>query len=222
MKVTYISHSGFFIELEKTALLFDYWKGTLPEIDKKLYVFASHSHGDHFNPDIFKLREGGSTAFILSDDIRLRDKRADTVFVKANKSYDIEGIKVETLKSTDEGVAFIVLAEGRSIYHAGDLNLWVWEGESKAYNNNMRANFRRYTEPLMGRSFDAGFIPLDPRQEKDSFSGLDEYLKLAEFKAVFPMHFWGKYDIIERYRTERGASADNVKVIERENQEFLL
>lgn len=51
MRVTYIGHSGFSVELESHILLFDYYEGTMPEFDpaKKLLVFASHSHPDHFN-----------------------------------------------------------------------------------------------------------------------------------------------------------------------------
>ena len=46
MKVTYIGHSGFSVELESHILLFDYYEGAMPEFDpaKKLLVFASHSH----------------------------------------------------------------------------------------------------------------------------------------------------------------------------------
>ncbi len=53
MRVTYIGHSGFSVELESHILLFDYYEGTMPEFDpaKKLLVFASHSHPDHFNRD---------------------------------------------------------------------------------------------------------------------------------------------------------------------------
>lgn len=57
---------------------------------------------------------------------------------------------VETLPSTDEGVAWFVTAEGKFIFHAGDLNWWHWEGEDKAWNANMAADFKRYTEPLGG------------------------------------------------------------------------
>lgn len=57
MRVTYIGHSGFSVELESHILLFDYYEGTMPEFDpaKKLLVFASHSHPDHFNREILKL-----------------------------------------------------------------------------------------------------------------------------------------------------------------------
>ena len=50
MKVTYIQHSGFMVELEECVLVFDYYKGLLPSVskDKKLYVFSSHHHHDHF------------------------------------------------------------------------------------------------------------------------------------------------------------------------------
>ena len=49
MTITYINHSGFFVELDTVCLLFDWWKGELPELpDKPLLVFVSHRHADHF------------------------------------------------------------------------------------------------------------------------------------------------------------------------------
>ena len=35
MKITYIAHSGFCVELEKHVLLFDYFTGELPSWDKE-------------------------------------------------------------------------------------------------------------------------------------------------------------------------------------------
>ena len=55
MIITYLGHSGFLVETETAYFLFDYIRGTLPEFSekKKLYVFASHAHKDHWNPEIF-------------------------------------------------------------------------------------------------------------------------------------------------------------------------
>ena len=65
--------------------------------------------------------------YILSVDIAgknsQRNSRSGLVYVTANKKYDFDGIKVQTLHSTDEGVAFIVYMEDKVIYHAGDLKL---------------------------------------------------------------------------------------------------
>ena len=55
MKVTFIEHSGFMVEMEQNVLLFDYYQGEIPSFDgsKTLYVFASHSHADHYDPAIW-------------------------------------------------------------------------------------------------------------------------------------------------------------------------
>ena len=59
MKVTFIEHSSFMVEMEQNVLLFDYYQGEIPSFDgsKTLYVFASHSHADHYDPAIWKLKE---------------------------------------------------------------------------------------------------------------------------------------------------------------------
>ena len=73
MKIRFIGHSGFYVELEEMNLLFDYYRGELPEIDrsKPLFVFVSHAHPDHFQRDIFSLAEkADNVVYFLSDDIR--------------------------------------------------------------------------------------------------------------------------------------------------------
>ena len=40
--------------------------------------------------------------------------------------YEAAGCKIRTLRSTDEGVAYLVSYRGKRIYHAGDLNWWHW------------------------------------------------------------------------------------------------
>lgn len=72
MKITYIYHSGFTVELEKSILIFDYYKGELEKFDpnKQIYVFSSHGHPDHFNKDIFNLSKTyKNVTYILSHDI---------------------------------------------------------------------------------------------------------------------------------------------------------
>ena len=128
MKITYIAHSGFLVELAHTLFLFDYYQGEIPALppEKPLYVFASHRHPDHFNPEIFDLARGRENAFfVLSHDIwRSRvpeELRERTAHLKAGARWQRDGVEVDTLRSTDEGVAFLVRAEGKAFYHAGDL-----------------------------------------------------------------------------------------------------
>ena len=45
MKVTFMGHSGFLLEMDRVYCLFDYYKGEFPELDtrKKMAVFVSHA-----------------------------------------------------------------------------------------------------------------------------------------------------------------------------------
>lgn len=214
MKITYIAHSGFLVELERCLLLFDYYRGELPKLDpeKPLYVFVSHRHGDHFNPEIFQfIHTQKRVRFLLSHDIRMslpnrkrwgiEEKDRDRIVVmKANDTYEVPGLgTVETLKSTDEGVAFLVTAWDRVIFHAGDLNWWLWKGEDKGWLGTMTANFKRETERIAGRQIDAAFLPLDDRQEEYFYKGMDWYLRSCRIRYAFPMHYWEDDSVIDRF-----------------------
>ncbi len=70
--INYTGHSGFTVESETHMLIFDYSEGVLPRLPmkKKLYVFISHAHEDHFNPAVFSIcREHPNVKFVVSDDI---------------------------------------------------------------------------------------------------------------------------------------------------------
>ncbi len=210
MIITYIGHSGFLIEWEDCYWLFDYYQGSIPELDarKALLVFASHKHGDHYNPEIFKLqRPNQKVIYVLSSDIRRKEDMPDIISVTPSTEYElVDGrqnkIRLRTLKSTDCGVAFLLSYQGRTIYHAGDLNLWVWKEETKQYNNNMTANFMKEMKVLKGRDIDVAFVPLDPRLKETYAAGLDELLTAANVRYVFPMHCWENYEIILQYKRE--------------------
>ena len=95
-------------------------------------VFSSHVHADHFAPFVLKwAHEIPGIRYVLSYDIDA-GSTANVTKAYPNMTYDVGGLKVRTLKSTDEGVAFIVEAEGLKLFHAGDLNWWHWEGEAEA------------------------------------------------------------------------------------------
>ena len=204
MRVTYIGHSGFSVELESHILLFDYYEGTMPEFDpaKKLLVFASHSHPDHFNREILKLADVyPDVEYIFPKDIRIakKEQRESEHFMRKKDEITVGDTKVKSLRSTDEGVAFLVRCEDRIIYHAGDLNWWHWEGEDPVWNRNMEADFRRYAEPLRGRKIDLAMLPLDPRLGEDGFRGPRYFLELADIRRFLPMHQWGNFNFTNQF-----------------------
>lgn len=236
MRVTFIGHSGFLAETEDAALLFDWWKGPLPEIalGLPLYVFASHRHEDHFNPKIFALDDGTrEIAYILGHDIRLTPRNLDRWGIStqtAEKCYRLKGGQacklphagIEALNSTDEGAAFLVTSGERTIFHAGDLNWWHWDGEDKSWNNNMAANFRKYTEPLRDRAIDLAMLPLDPRLKEWGYWGPEYFLELADIKKFLPMHQWNDFSFTEKFLEAHPECADRTIPVTKEGQTFTI
>lgn len=210
MKVTYIHHSSFCVELDNVTMIFDYTEGPWPELnpDRPVLLFASHRHGDHFSTVIFeKARMYSDVHIILSDDIWKKrvpeDMLERTVFVKPGTDQLLGGlanVRIETFRSTDEGVAFLVTADGLSIYHAGDLNNWRWEGEPDPWNQNMEKKYHDEISRMAGRHMNLAFLPLDPRQEQWFYLGMDEFLKEIQVDWIVPMHFWGDYTVIEKMK----------------------
>lgn len=222
MKITYLGHSGFLAETEKRLYLFDYYKGEIPALapDKMLYVFVSHRHEDHFNPAIFELaKEHPNVCYVLAFDIRLTEKnkarfgisqgegspKLRILSAHSRASYELEeNLSVETYRSTDEGVAFLVREGSRTIFHAGDLNWWFWEGEDKGWLGTMEANFKKEVARMAGIAMDVAFLPLDDRLEKNFYRGMDWYLRNCQVRYAFPMHFWKDDSVIERFERLEG------------------
>lgn len=211
MKVTYILHSCYHVELEHTCLLFDWYEGDIPPSEKPLYVFASHCHGDHFSPAVFEktAQQGRQVRFLLSNDIwesRVPEAlREDTLFVAPRHSYEVDGLKVGTLRSTDQGVAFLVECEDKRLYHAGDLNCWVWDGAPRLQNDQMTELYRQELTALSGIELDAAFVPLDPRQEADFDLGMRYFFETVgpeHVKHVFPMHMWGDHSVVSLFKSD--------------------
>ena len=223
MIITYLYHSGFVVELKNHILLFDYytgeesnntkqsWKLPVWNREKQIYVFVSHKHRDHFDMSVFALAEQYKNIhFFLGSDVKLSEKYLERNGVCAtikekitnigkNRELKYQDICIETLRSTDAGVAFLVDVEGKKIYHAGDLNWWHWEDEALEYNENMKQAYCHEINKIAGWHFDVAFVPLDPRLSEAYCYGMDYFLDKVIVSTVFPMHMWEQYDWIKKY-----------------------
>lgn len=257
MKVTYIHHSSFYIQFEKKVLVFDYYdgksagncsyEGSMPEFpkDTEMYVFSSHGHRDHFDMEVLKWsyryekihyifakeikrKLGNSALQRIFPDRDIQEIKGKIHYMKPYEELEVAGVKIETLLSTDSGVAFCVECEGKRIYHAGDLNWWHWEGETEEDNRYQETTYREQIQRLSGKHFDVAFVILDPRQEKDMFLGMDYFVHHVSADYIIPMHMWKQYEHIQAYKTflaEQGAEgkvlAQHILEIIGENQECL-
>lgn len=221
MKLTYIYHSCFAIEGEWFTIILDYYKGAknlvhdlLLSRPGKFYVLATHFHPDHFNPEILQWKEERpDIIYIFSKDI-LRHKRADkedALYLKKLDIYEDDTIRVKAYGSTDVGVSFLMEAEGKKIFHAGDLNNWHWNEESdpqevetaeKAYLGELKIINKDV------REVDLAMFPVDPRLGKDYMRGAQQFIDRIRTDVFVPMHFGEAYDAANAFKTYAEAKGD--------------
>lgn len=248
MVVTFVHHSCFTIETETKMFIFDYFpkmdlhgyvftgkEPVLPK-DKRVYVFASHSHQDHFSLEVLRWAEQTENIqYIFSKDIRLGNNylvrngidpkvKQKITFVKPCASYRVDDLEITTLRSTDAGVAYLVKADGETFYHAGDLNQWKWDGVGELINGKESRAYHHEIKKLSDIHIDVAFVVLDTRLKQNATLGLDYFMQNIEADVVFPMHMWQDYSYVPRYKRKisNGAFAARLVEVQGENEVYDL
>ena len=224
MKITFLYHSAFLVELEDSTILFDWHGGELPVYDrtKPLYVLESHHHEDHYSPRIFQELGMDGVWYVLGNSIRLSAKRKAMFGIEdshvfrlgSNRILDLGPLHIMTMHSTDAGVAFLVETEGKTLFHAGDLNWWHWEGEPDTWNKQMEKDFKQICTKLQDRVVDIAFLVLDPRQERDYWQGFDWIMRTAQIKMAFSMHSWEEFWVVDWLKARLDSSPYRERVAE--------
>ena len=208
MKIIYVYHSGFIIESGKFAIIIDYYKDSEDEIVRrtletfpgKIYVLATHWHPDHFNRVTKRWKEiHPDIQYILSKDILNRKFVTHDIgnFMNKGEEWHDENISVKTFGSTDIGVSFLIEAEGKKIFHAGDLNNWHWDEESTP--KEIRTAERLFLKEIKllhdeTQSLDVAMFPVDIRLGKNYMRGAEQFVDIIRTGIFIPMHFGEKYD----------------------------
>lgn len=237
-KIRYLYHDGFMIETKSHILIFDYYndsssggrslnEGVISEdvlkSKKDIYVFVSHSHGDHFNPIIFKWRDiNPKIKYILSSDIKAKDIYPENKMISEGEIIELNDIFIKAYGSTDVGISFLVKTDGINIFHAGDLNLWHWKDESDEYNIQMSKDFKSKVNKIIEKQIDIAFFPVDPRLEEYYYLGGEYFIKELSPKLFIPMHFWDKHEITQSFAEKLKGSGSKIEVIEKRGQEILF
>lgn len=223
MKITHIYHSGFVIDLAETVLIFDWYSGQLPAFDpsKKVYVFVTHSHADHYSPRIWQLEKLYSHICYIIDCCTAPERKGENILhVQPGRHYNFAGILIYAIRTNDEGVAYDVNAEGYNFFHAGDLNIWHWNDASENDNAYSLRIYRRQLEKISGCCFDAAMVPLDPRLEENAPRAIEEFMRTIECEHVFPMHYWNRREEAAVYLEDERLRPYRDRICFREEVEF--
>jgi len=229
-KIYYIYHSGFAIKTKNHFLIFDYYKEPMENDEthkpsavlssenikamKNVFVFASHSHEDHFNPSILNWENYNSNIkYILSSDITVNKIKSNYSFIEEGEEKSFEDLYVKAYGSTDIGISFLVKVDGLTIFHAGDLNWWHWKEDSLEEQAMAESLFKAQIDKLSEeKAVDIAFFPVDPRLEESYFIGGEYFAKKIQPKLLIPMHFGESVNITKQFADKM--RKDNIKVVQ--------
>lgn len=214
MNIYYIYHSCFVVEDSEYILIFDYYKTPrkknaliniedfVMEMDKKVIVFSSHIHADHFNSEILKWQEKNlQVSYVLSSDIKLKTKPERYYMVSEGDEIKVEGLDIKMYGSTDSGVSFWIKMRDKVIFHAGDLNWWYWEDDTKEEEEFMKNSFQKIIEDIKenNEKINIAFFPVDPRLEDNTFLGGKYFVQELQPENIIPMHFGKNYNVTKEF-----------------------
>ena len=218
MKIEYIYHSGFSLETENYFLVFDYYRGEIELKDKPTYVFCTHDHPDHFNPEIFNWAKGKSNIlYILSSDIE-NTPPVKATFIDPYEEFIINDLHIKTFGSTDKGVSFLIQVDKKNIFFAGDLNWWHWKDNTDAEKYQEEKDFKAEINKIKGNNIDLAFFPVDPRLEEYYYLGGDYFINEIQPKVFIPIHFGDNYEITKKFINKMKDASTYIVEITSENQ----
>jgi len=219
MKIEYIYHSGFTVETDNYFLVFDYYKGKIDiKKDKEIIIFSSHSHGDHFNPEILKWQnENPKIQYVFSSDISIKPE-PNIHIMEPYESLSLHNVTIHSFGSTDLGLSFLVKADGKNIFFAGDLNWWLWPNDTDEEKLAMEKEFKEEIEKIKGNSIDVAFFPVDPRLKENYSIGGKYFIEKLKPKYFVPIHFWNRFNTTLDFIKDVKDTNTKILEINKENQ----
>jgi len=194
--VYYLGHSGWAIKTKSHFLIFDYFERknkidykTILEgyinpceiKDERVYVFVSHRHSDHYDRTIHQWKEKVNNITYIAGWNSRTDK---FIGVPPHSDIKVGDVEILTLKSTDEGVGFLVKVDGLTIFHAGDHANW---GDDPEFLYHSEIDY------IAGKSNDIhiAFLPVTKysgSRPQCMTDGAVYAIRKLNAKVTFPMH----------------------------------
>lgn len=221
MKITWLGHSGFRLEVEEALLLIDPWLAGNPmfpetrraeAITGATHILVTHGHGDHAANSLAVARETGATVACIHELAEWFEREgAKAIGFGKGGTVDLGGAKVTMVNASHSSsidfkggnaipagseTGFMIAGEGHTIYVSGDTDIMAdmgWMGE--------------YHAPDIGILSAGGHYTMDMRRAAWAAR------KYFDFKVVIPCHY-RTFPILEQSAAALAEGLPGVRVIE--------
>lgn len=221
MKLTWLGHSGFRLEIEQAVILIDPWLSGNPSFpaerrDEALegvtHLLISHGHGDHSADALAIAKDKGIPVVGIYELMSYWAETEGVEIVGFNKggTVDLGGAKVTMVPAshsssmagpngpiyTGTEAGYVISGDGHTIYFSGDTSIIAdmsWIGE--------------YFQPDIGILCAGGHFTMDMKGAAWAAR------KYFDFKTVIPCHY-KTFPLLEQSAAEMIAALPGVHVIE--------
>jgi len=216
--VTYIKwlgHASFQIRTMGKIIYVDLKKyGKVVETSEKAdIILVTHNHGDHCSPPkIQKLRKKGSVVIAPKNCASRVGGSVRTI--KTKEEITVDGIKIEAVEAYNikrfkpsgklwhpkgYGVGYLIKAEGKTIYHAGDTDF--------------------IPEMRKLKNIDVALLPTGDKYTMDNAEAAEAAIAINP-KIAMAMHTWEKDR--EEFKSKAEAKSKTGVVLLQEGEEYRL
>ena len=222
--IWYLGHCGWAIKTRTRLLIFDYWEQFQTSGEKTLglgridpaelaqldvYVFATHDHGDHYDPRILEWKEEvpnityifGWNAGLDPDFTYMADQR---------EVMDFSGMRVSVVNHQFDRipeVAFLVNVDGITVYHSGD-HATIADQPNEVFTDNIDYLANKQDQ------VDLAFISTFGRRGGAVVNAGDMYtIGHLMPRIVFPMHHGQADDLLHRFANEVDDTVADTEIV---------
>ena len=161
--------------------------------------------------------------YLFGKDILKRNRagKEDAIYLKKEDSYEDHNLWIKAFGSTDSGISFLIEAEGKRLFHAGDLNNWHWKDESTPEEvAEAEKNYLKELDDLVKVTdkLDVAMFPVDPRIGTDFMRGAQQFVDHIKTNIFVPMHFDEAYARAAAFRPLAEAEGARMIALERRGQ----
>ena len=208
MKITFLGHSGFRIEIGDQVLLIDPWLRGNPTFDEDRFdeaiegathILVSHAHDDHASNAVEIAKKTGAPVVTIFDlaglmggdavegiglnkggTVSLGNVEVTMVHAIHSSTFEHEGRQV----SPGNEVGFMIAGEGKTIYFAGDTDVM-----------SDMALFQDLHAPQIG------ILPIGGRFTMDAKRAAYACNRFFEFETIIPCHY-GTFELLAQSADE--------------------
>lgn len=238
MLIYHTGNSGFMIQYKDAFYIFDYYAqlpfSDEPSIDnaqispeflkdKKVFVFVSHEHSDHFDPLITDWQKSNpSIEYYFGFDPNSFQTFTNHPFelpnyniLKADTTYSFSDLKIVTFKSPiDGGLGFVIQTSDFKLLHPGDALFMGTE-----WPNTYTQSIDRISQTI--KDIDLAFIPVVGCgfNNTDALNRSNQYM-IRSFnpKHIIPMHGTGREEYYYQFKEQINHENLKQKVLILENK----